>query len=254
MKSCFLFLLTICFLSACATVPTVEPDPSVLRVGISPDSPPLIFKQGEQISGVEADFARKLAPALNRELTFLEIPREKQLEYLEENKIDIVMSGITITQAREFRVNFTKPYMVAGLTALFRRTDYAPPGIMPSIIRHQNSKIGAVKNTTGAFYAERSYPNAKIILYSDLKSAVSALNSKHVNMVIHDAPLIWWSASRNETDLVAFQELLNHEQLAWAVSKNNRELLNDVNQILIEWKESGSGLDILQNWFPGLGN
>ncbi len=161
---------------------------------------------------------------------------------------------MTITQAREYRVNFTKPYMVAGLTALFRRSDYAPAGLMPSIIRHQNSNVGVVKNTTGAFYAERSYPNARIIQHSDLKSAISALQRKKVDMVIHDAPLVWWSASRNETDLVAFRELLNNERLAWAISKNNRELLNEVNEVLMEWRERGSGLDILQNWFPRLGN
>ncbi|MDA3875197.1 MAG: transporter substrate-binding domain-containing protein, partial [Kiritimatiellae bacterium] len=126
--------------------------------------------------------------------------------------------------------------------------------IMPSIIRHQNSKVGVIENTSGAFYAERSYPNAKIVQYSNLKSAVSALKRNQVNMIIHDAPLVWWSASRNEADLVAFQELLNNERLAWAISKNNRELLNEVNSILNEWKESGSGLDILQNWFPGLRN
>lgn len=250
----YVALFIACFLCACTTVPTVKPDPAVLRVGVSPDSPPLIFKQGNEISGVEADFARKLAAELNRKLVFEEIPWDKNLEYLEENKVDIVMSGMTITQAREYRVNFTKPYMVAGLTALFRRSDYAPAGLMPSIIRHQNSNVGVVKNTTGAFHAERSYPNARIIQHSDLKSAISALQRKKVDMVIHDAPLVWWSASRNETDLVAFRELLNNERLAWAISKNNRELLNEVNEVLVEWRERGSGLDILQNWFPRLKN
>lgn len=249
----FLLLIPFVFLLSACMTPAPAPDPSILRVGISLNSPPLIFKQGGQISGVEADFARKLSSELDRQLVFVELPWSQQLDYLEKNKIDIVMSGMTITQAREYRVNFTKPYMLAGLTALFRRSDYAANGLVPSIIRHQNSTIGVVKDTTGEIYATSTYVKAKVKVYDSKSEAVGALKSGRVNMVIHDAPTLWWIQAHNEAELVAFPDLLNIEALAWAVSKNNRTLLEQANGVLEKMKNDGSGNKILENWFPNMG-
>ncbi len=249
MKHFLLLLTPFLFLTGCLS-PSPAPDPAKLRVGVSPDSPPLIFKQGGQISGVEADFARKLSKELNRELVFVEVPWSKQINYLEENKTDIIMSGMSITSTREYRVNFTKPYMVSGLTAIFRRTDYAPAGLFQSVMRHQSSSIGVIKDTTGEIFSRNSYEKAKILVFNDKEGAVAALKKGKVNMVIHDAPLIWWIAAENEADLVAFPKLMNNESLAWGISKNNLALLEEVNLILENMKNDGSGEKVLQNWFP----
>lgn len=241
------------FLLAGCVSPTPAPDPNLLRVGITPNSPPMIFKQGGQISGVEAAFAKKVSTELGRELVFVEVPWDKQIDYIEQNKTDIIMSGMTITQARAYRINFSKPYMVAGLTALFRRSDYAATGLVPSIIRHQSSTVGTVRNTTGEIYATNAYVNAKVLAFDSIGEAVTALKNKKVNMVIYDAPMIWWVAAENEAELAAFRELINNEAMAWGISKNNLDLLDQVNEILEKMKNDGSGEKILMNWFPGMG-
>lgn len=251
MKRLFSALILFLLLAGCVST-SIPPDPSLLRVGITPNSPPIIFKQGGQISGVEVSFAKKLSAELGRELRFIEVPWNKQIDFLEANKTDIIMSGMTVTQAREFRINFTKPFMVSGLTALFRRADYASSGLVQSIIRHQSSVVGTVRNTTGEIYATNTYVNAKVLVYDDLAAAVSALKDKKVNMVIHDAPLIWRVASENEAELAAFPDLMNNEPMAWGISKNNLALLDQVNEILEQMKNDGSGEKILKNWFPGM--
>lgn len=253
MKRYIAVCLLLLMIAGCVS-PTPAPDPKVLRVGVTPNSPPMIFKQGNQLSGVEAAFARKLSAELGRELVFVEVPWDKQIDYLEENRTDIIMSGMTITQAREFRINFSRPYMVAGLTGLFRRSDYAAAGLVQSIIRHQSSSVGVVRNTTGEIYTTNTYVNAKVRVYDDIASAVAALKNKKVNMVIHDAPMVWWVAAENEAELAAFPELMNNESMAWGISKNNLELLEEVNVLLEKMKNDGSGRKILQNWFPNMTN
>lgn len=243
-------LLALFLLASCATTTSVAPDDTVLRVGITPDLPPLIFKQGKQIVGVEADFARALAERLNRTVAFVEMDFGDQLDALEENRIDIVMSGMSITRARAFRANFTYSYLTAGLTPLFRRSDYAPSGMIPSLVRHQTSKVGCVRNTTGAIYAKNAYIHAEVIEYPTWERAISALQDSDVNMVVYDAPAVWWAVSRNEDSLAAFPELLNREEMAWAISKANPALLSEVNAVLEEWKQSGEGVANLKNWFP----
>lgn len=70
--------------------------------------------------------------------------------------------------------------------------------------------------------------------------------------LIHDAPLIWRVASENEAELAAFPDLMNNEPMAWGISKKNLALLDQVNEILEQMKNDGSGEKILKNWFPGM--
>jgi ABC-type amino acid transport substrate-binding protein len=248
----FLLFPVLFFLTSCVTTSSVAPDPSLLRIGVTPDTPPLVYEQGGKIAGVEADFARKLAGALDREPVFVELKWADQLDALENDNIDIVMSGMTITRARNFRVNFTYSYMTAGLTPMFRRNDFAPAGMLPSIVRHQTSTIGCVRDTTGSIYTNNAYIHADVIEYADWENAIKGLENGEVNMVIHDAPAVWWAASRKEDTLVAFPELLNREEMAWAIAKTNPDLLDEVNAVLEGWRESGEGVEILKRWFPNM--
>ncbi|OPX18988.1 MAG: hypothetical protein BZ151_11635, partial [Desulfobacca sp. 4484_104] len=78
-------------------------DKNMLRVGITPDAPPLIFKQNGKITGLEAEFAQALANHLGKSLQFVELKWKNQIPALLENKIDIIMSGLTVTPLREVR-------------------------------------------------------------------------------------------------------------------------------------------------------
>lgn len=236
-------------LAGCQTA-NVKPDPSVLRVGVSPRSQPMVFKQDGQIVGVEADFAHKLGEALNRKVVFVEVPWEKQIDWLEQNKTDIIMSNVTITAPRRIRVNFTTPYMRSGLSGLFRRDNYDASGLVGSIIRNQNKRIGFVKSTTSEYFCRQRFPRSKQIGYATAEDAVAALKRKKVDMFIHDAPVIWWLSAMNESDLAAFPDVLNAEPLAWCVRKGDAGLLGQINTLLAEWEADGTTREILKNWIP----
>ena len=74
------------------------PQRPVLRVGVAPLYPPLIFKRDNKITGMETDFAFLLGKALNSDIVFVEFPRTELISALTGGKIDIVMSGMTATK------------------------------------------------------------------------------------------------------------------------------------------------------------
>lgn len=239
-------------LSGCMTTPP-KPDPSILRVGVTPDAQPIIFKQGGQIIGIEADFADQLGRALNRKVVFVEVPWDEQLNYLEQNKTDIAMSGITLTPARTIRVNFVTPYLRSGLTGLFRRDSYDPSGLVASTVRNQTKRLGYVRNTTGEQFCMQNFNRAQKSAYKSTAAAVAALKSGKIDMLIHDAPVVWWLSAINEADLVAFPEVLNTEPLAWAVGKHNVALLEQANALVAQWEKDGTSAKIVNNWIPKFG-
>jgi len=252
MKRILLLCTAIAVLAGCQTAP-IKPDPSILRVGVTPDAQPIIYKQGGQILGIEADFAARLGQALDRKVVFVEVPWDKQIDFLENNKTDIIMSGMSITPARSIRINFSKPYLQSGQSAAFRRDSYDPEGLLVSTIMNQTKRIGYVNNTTGEFFCMQRFTRSEKKGYPNATAAIEALKANKIDMFVHDAPVIWWLAAINEADVVSFPEVLNVEPLAWGISKQNMALLDEINALLNQWEEDGTSRKIIQNWIPNFG-
>lgn len=253
MKRIAFLFASLALLTGCQTS-TIQPDPTILRVGVSPNSQPMIFKQGEQMAGIEADFAQQLGKALNRRVVFVEVPWKKQIDYLEQNKTDIIMSNMTITSPRNIRINFSTSYLQSGLSGLFRRNSCDPSGLIGSTIINQNKRIGFVKGTTSEYYCLERFSRGTLIGYTSTTAAVSALKNNKIDMFVQDAPVVWWLSAVNERELVAFHEALNAEPLAWGIAKHNMQLLDEVNAHLARWEKDGTSKKIIQNWIPSFGN
>ena len=257
----FLVLMT-CFMgvvwiAGCTSISQQTPAPSatvadanVLRVGISPNAPPLIFKRGNKVVGLEADLARELAKYLEKSLHFVELDWEDQIPSLLANRIDIIMSGMTVTRLREVRIAFSDPYFRSGQMALIRREDAAlfKTGFF-SITK--TSTIGSIKNTTGQYFVEKQFGRVEKISFNNSNEAVKALLRKKINMFVHDAPIILWLGSENETNgLTPLFSLLTEEYLAWGIRKDDTSLLKSANNFLKTARQEGKLKPIIHHWIP----
>ena len=228
----------------------IPPDVNVLRVGVSTNSQPLVYRQGNTIVGLEADFARELAKYLGKSLKFVELDWEDQIPSLMSNKIDIIMSGMTITTLRGVRISFCIPYLKSGQMALIRRADSArfSTGIFTLTT---SSAIGVIKNTFGEYFVDEQYSSVKKIAFSTSKSAVKALIDKRIDMFIYDGPMVLYLASANENNgLTALFSPLTEEALAWAVRKDNKELLESANNFLKTINSDGRYKKLIKHWIP----
>ena len=228
----------------------IPPDKNVLRVGVTTESPPLIYKQGHKIVGLEADFARDLAKYLGKSLRFVELEWEDQIPALLENRIDIIMSGMSATALREVRIAFTLSYFESGQMALIRRKDAArySAGLFSFAT---SSAIGVIKDTTGEYFVETQFSSVKRIAYTDPRAAVKDLIDKDIDMFIYDAPMVLYLASENEIKgLTVLFALLTKEPLAWGIRKDNVELLESANKFLRTINEEGKLNKMIKYWIP----
>lgn len=226
------------------------PDVNILRVGVSPTAQPLVYRQGNTIVGLEADFARELAKDLGKSLQFVELDWVDLIPALMANKIDIIMSGMTKTMLREVRISFCIPYLKSGQMALIRRADAArfSTGIFTLAT---SSAIGVIKNTYGEYFVDEQYSSVKKIAFSTSQSAVKALIDKRIDMFIYDGPMVLYLASANEINgLTAIFAPLTEEWLAWAVRKDNKELLDSANNFLKAINSDGRYKKLIQHWIP----
>ena len=249
-------MLTLITLAGCKTVGTTATttgpaqNENVLRVGVSTNAPPLIFKQNERITGLEADFARELATYLGKSLHFVELKWEKQITALLDNQIDIIMSGMTKTALREARVSFATPYFRSGQMALIRMKDAASFRTGFYSIK-DDVAIGAVEDTTGEYFVLEQFGDNKTVSFSKSTAAVEALIKGEIDIFIHDAPVIMYLGSENETRRVTpVYSLFTEEYLAWAVRKDDQRLRDAANVFLQEIHKNGRLKQMIQRWIP----
>jgi polar amino acid transport system substrate-binding protein len=222
-----------------------------LRIGITPNYPPMIFKLNGKISGVEADLAKGLAKELNRSGEFIDLNWEDQIPALMQGTIDIIMSGMTITQARKVRIDFTDHYMKSGLLTLMRSGD-ADMYTSLENIRATNSTVGVIRGTTGEAYVRKNFPYARVVVLAEPDDAPFSLRNRRLDLFVHDAPSIIWLVSENEAELTGFWRLLNEEYLGWGVRQDDKEFLAQVNSVIGKWKKDGTLKEVLVRWLPYL--
>lgn len=256
---CCAAILTAILISGCGTTepqPVQKPAGDVeapflepLRIGCAPNYPPVIFEQNGEIRGLEADLSRLLAEELNRKPVFVEMDFEDLIPALLDNRIDMIVSGMSITDQRSVRVAFTRPILRVGQMALVRNEDihkFDNVGILVG-----KPTIGVEKGTTGALFVERNCRKAGMKTYPSPEKAVRALVRKQVDVVIHDAPVVWWLASQHEAEGVTFQpQPFTNELIAWGIAPGNQELLEQTDAILMRWQESGVLDKYRSLWLP----
>jgi ABC-type amino acid transport substrate-binding protein len=225
---------------------------SVLRVGVTPDYPPLVFDEGEYVAGAEVDLAQSLGKALHRPVEFLTLKRDDQLNALNDGRADIIMSGVSVTPARKLRAVFTDPYLTNQLRCVFRRTDAYKFQTVDDVLSTQ-SRVGVLPGTTADIFVQKHCPDAQRIPMQNRRDVVFYLtDGARIDLYIDDIFALAQMVSQHEASLAYLPDALDVEDLAWAVAPSNTQLRDQVNQILAHWKADGSLDATLQRWMPYL--
>jgi len=230
------------------TMPAATDAP--LRVGISPYFPPFAFEAQGDYRGLEVELARELGRSLQREVDFQAMKWDELIPALEAGAIDIVMSGMSITKERLQHLAFTEPYLRVGKLALIRGADRAAYPHPESILLAR-ARVGVNRGTTSEAFVRDYFPYAESVQFNSEFNAADALIREEVDLVIGDAPTIWWLAAVKKVHgLVALPEYLSIEFIGWAVDPENTELRQHANEVLRQWKSTGQLRDAVTRWMP----
>lgn len=251
-----LFLILLLFSGGCQ--PTSVPPPaqqmeSSLRVGISANAPPFVFRQGGEVTGLEPALANKLGEYLGKTIEFVEVPWDQQIEFLNQGKTDIIMSGMTITKARSTIVDFSLPYLRSGQILLVRMEDRQRFSTGVESLLNTNYRIGTVADTISDFFVTTAINGANEIVFKTSQKAVEALIGNEIDAFVYDAPIVCYYAARHQNDkLLPILTMATEEYIGWAVRKNETELLSRVNAFLESYENQGLLQNEIKYWIPYL--
>jgi ABC-type amino acid transport substrate-binding protein len=250
-----LILVTSTAVVGCAGMSTPSASrgiPKELRIGTATNYPPLAFKADGQMQGVEVDFAQKIAQDLGIKVSLIETPWDDLIPALEKGQIDVVMSGMSITEERSQRVQFTVPYLNIGQMALIRRADYERLRDRDAM-EQPTARVGFLSGTTAEAYARNNLRSATLVGFGSPEAGIAALRGGMIDFYVQDAPTIWrvtGNLAGEYPDLMGRYRPLTAEYLAWAVRKDDDDLLTRLNGLLLRWEQNRELEAILDRWIP----
>ncbi|WP_457575964.1 transporter substrate-binding domain-containing protein [Desulfomarina sp.] len=256
MKNLTLFIFLVTIFSGCTSLVTQKTGENEilnhsLRVGISTSSPPIAYREGGKITGLEVSFARGLARFCGKKLKLVQLPWEDQIPSLLQGKIDIIMSGMTVTELRRYRIRFSTPYMVSGQVALIRRIDRNRFGGTISDLLNPQVRLGTVDGTTGDLFIQDVKANGARTVFPVSAEAVKALLENKIDAFIYDLPQNLYLASKYaDKGLIPTNILLTKEFLAWGIRPDNENLLENANNYLKSLTRTGNLVPLIQQWVP----
>jgi polar amino acid transport system substrate-binding protein len=222
-----------------------------LVIGTSGAQPPMtaIIQKGE-IIGLDADIARAMAAAFGVKVKFEILPFADLLPALEAGQVDMILSGMTITPARNRKVVFVGPYLVSGKGILTLSDRYAALQQATGLNAPEVS-IAALKDSTSQKYAEALMSKAKLIPTGSYDEAIDLLLKKKVDVVVADYPFCALTAYRyQDKGLLAGKAPLSFEPLGIAMPEDTL-LVNWVQNFLVLLQGNGQLQEMHKKWLTG---
>jgi len=221
-----------------------------LRVGTTGNQPPYSLKTKEnKIIGYEMDLAEGLATSMGVGLKIVEMPFSQLLSALEAGKIDVVMSGMTITTERNMGAAFIGPYMVSGKSILTKTANLEKLDEDAEINNEQVTLV-ALRGSTSEKFVNAYIPKAKLILAKNYDEAVKLVMEDKAGAMVSDAEIIAVTMMRYpDSDLTALTEPLTIEPIGMALPSNDYLFLNLVENYFAALQLGGYLEQIQANWF-----
>lgn len=216
---------------------------NVITMGTNAEFMPFEYREGKEVVGFDVDIANKIAEKLGKELKIVDMKFAGLISALESGKIDFIAAGMSKTPEREEQVNFSDSYYTAS-QLITVRSDNTSITSGDDLV---GKKIGVQLGTTGEELA-KDIEGTTVKSFDKGAMAIIDLANGNVDAVVLDSEPTK-NYTRDNDDVRVLEEELTEEEYSIAISKDDPELLEVINETLKELKESGEYQEILNKYF-----
>lgn len=224
-------------------------EPVEYTVGTGATYRPFEFQNPDkEIVGFDIDLMKAIAEAQGFKVKFVNTLWGVIFESVRNGDRDIIMSGITITPARQESVDFSYPYFAAHQLILTQKGF-----TVKSIDELKGRNVAVVANSAGDIVCSKAFGKASknIKRFDNTPLALEELSAGGVDAAVGDVGVFAYYALQNPEK--AFNQArdpsFENQYFGIAVRKGNTKVLNDINEGLKKVIKSGTYNKIYAKWF-----
>jgi polar amino acid transport system substrate-binding protein len=224
-----------------ASVQNIADDKKVLRIGVDQNTPGFANRDDTGgLQGFEVELAKELArrifddPAGDQKLQLVALPTADRLTAVQDGRVDMTISLVTVTCARKSQVLFSDVYFTAHQSLL------VPNG--SPIAKAEDVKGKRICATKGSTSLDRIQKYGAIPYPVETRpECLVALQQGKVDGITSDDTILagFHAQDPDNTKLVSSVNL-EDEPYAIAINLNRPDLVQYVNSVLADMRDSGT--------------
>ncbi len=249
MKSSLLKAL-ICTALSLSALPGMAQSSKVLIVGATPTAVPFNFldTKTNSLQGVMIDITNALSKELDFTPELLPTPFNALIPSLQTKKIDMISSAFAITEKRAEVVDFSDMLFSYGEVVVVNAKDNTEYKNTNDF----NGKVVGVQTGTVTVAPMKEVAGIKELkLYDTMQDMIREVSIGRIDVALGDGPVMLYtianSGVKNVRAAKSYQKQMQIN-IAIAVRKGDKELLDSVNQGIAKIKADGTLDAILKKW------
>jgi glutamate transport system substrate-binding protein len=214
-----------------------------LRVGTKFDQPGFGKKSlGDEPQGFDVEVGKLIAKGIfgddiDGKVEFIEAQTRVREEFIEQDKVDIVVATYSITDERKQRVDFAGPYLIAGQGLLVKKSDNSING--PGDLA--GKKVCSVDGSTPLKRIKEQAPQADYsLVFTAYADCVEALKDNRIDAVTTDDQILLGYAAENPDQMKVVGKPFSQELYGIGLKKDDKDFRTFVNDQLQQSYDNGS--------------
>ncbi|HEX6022478.1 MAG TPA: glutamate ABC transporter substrate-binding protein [Solirubrobacter sp.] len=215
-----------------------------ITIGVKFDVPPFGFQnpQTNEVEGFDVDLGKAVAEKLGVEPKFIEAISDNRIPFLQDGTADLILSTMTINEERAQEIDFSDPYFIARGRVLVKE-DSDIQGVEDLAGRKVCTALGS---TYEANLKEQA-PEADLQLVDSYSECLELIQNGAVEAVSTDDVILTGMIIQDDT-LKLVGEELTQEPYGAGIKKGETEMVEFVNGVFQEVKDSGRWKELYDNW------
>lgn len=219
-----------------------------ITVAAVQDYPPFEYKEDEELTGFDVELVEAVADEIGVTVNWDTMKFDGIIPALQANKVDAAVSAIGIREDRLEVVNFSDPYFESGLSLItLEDSDIEEEADLEgkTIVAKQGTESLELANELAEEY------NGEVTKLQDDATMYMELENDNADVVINDYPSVAYKINQDGDDSILriVGDKYPSEDYGIAISKDNEELVEEVNDGLQELKDSGEYDEIYDKYF-----
>ena len=221
----------------------------VLIVGLDDSFPPMGFRdESNEIVGFDIDLAKEAASRLGVDVEFKAVDWDGVILSLNKGDIDLVWNGMTITESRQEKINFSKPYLdnrqiviLQSGSGITSKADLA--GKVVGLQMGSSAEV-ALNND-----AEVTASLKEVKKYSNNVEALLDLAAGRTDAVVVDEIVGRYYIAKKPGLYEVMSDDFGAETYGVGIRKSASQLKTELDKVLDDMKADGSADEISRKWF-----
>ncbi|SEC23999.1 amino acid ABC transporter substrate-binding protein, PAAT family [Paramicrobacterium humi] len=207
---------------------------------------PFEFKDGGDYVGFDIDLINAVADEAGFKIDLKTTNFDGIIPGLQTGTFDIAIAGITITDERAKKIDFSDPYYKSGLRIGVPVDNTDIKGVDDLAGKNVATRLGS----TSAEYIEKNIPDATPKTFEQLDQAYLAVESGSADAVLYDAPNVaYYIQTKGEDSLKMVGELMEAQDYGIAIAQGNANLVKAIDDALATLKDDGTYDELYKKWF-----